>query len=187
MSHTWVIITGASGAGKDVLTKGIRAHFPEAGKVITSTTRPPRPGEVDGVAYHFFSTEEFKRRLALGEFVEYMNVHGCLYGTRHEDLANARSRHELVISIMDPFGAYAITQQYPDVRTIFVDAPKEELRRRLILRGDDADTIKARMKTRHSEIRLRHAFALYVQNIDLSETLAKIISNINVWNAGTKN
>lgn len=183
MSHTWVIITGASGAGKDVLTKGIRAHFPDAGKVITSTTRPPRPGEVDGIAYHFFSKEEFEQRLALGEFIEHMNVHGCLYGTRHADLALARASHELVISIMDPFGAYAIAKQYPDARTIFVDAPKEELRRRLILRGDNAETIKARMKTRQSEIRLRHAFALYVQNIDLTDTLKKIVHHIAAWKA----
>ncbi|OGZ04690.1 MAG: hypothetical protein A2845_05350 [Candidatus Lloydbacteria bacterium RIFCSPHIGHO2_01_FULL_49_22] len=183
MFHTWVIITGASGAGKDVLTKGIRAHFPDSGKVVTSTTRPPRPGEVDGIAYHFFSTEEFEQRLALGEFIEHMNVHGFLYGTRHLDLADARNRHDLVISIMDPFGAHAILQQYPDARTIFVDAPKKELLRRLVARGDDKMMIAKRMKTRNSEIRLRHEFALYVQNIDLANTLEKIVHHIDVWRA----
>ncbi len=185
MQNTWVIITGASGAGKDVLTKGIRAHFTNSGKVLTSTTRPQRPGEENGKAYNFFSQVEFERRIALGEFVEYVNVHGFLYGTRREDLAAARRGHRLVISLMDPFGALAMLQKYPDARTIFVDAPREELRRRLIARGDTREAIAVRMKTRRSEIRLKDEFGLYVQNIDLAETLAKIVRNITKWDAGS--
>lgn len=152
---------------------------------MTSTTRPPRLGEENGKAYNFFSREEFERRITLGEFIEHMGVHGFLYGTRHEDLAAARKGYRLVISLMDPFGALAMLRKYPDARTIFVDAPREELRRRLIARGDSKEAVTVRMKTRRKEIRLKNEFGLYVQNIDLSETLAKIVGNINKWHAGS--
>lgn len=187
MPHAWVIITGASGAGKDALTKAVRKHFPNSGKVLTSTTRKPRVGETNGSSYNFYSRKEFERRVMRGEFIEYVEVHGSLYGTRHADLNSARHRYNPLISIMDPFGARDMLQKFPDARTVFVDAPKEELRRRLLERGDSKSEVAVRMKTRRVEVLLKKEFGLYLQNIEFAQAERELIGYITEWCSDEKN
>jgi len=174
-------VTGASGAGKDVLTKEVRAHFPNTGKGLTSTTRAKRDSEVGGVDYHFYSEAEFAERVTRGEFVEHVTVHGSRYGTREEDLRRALDEHPLVISIMDPFGARDMAQKFPDAHTVFVDAPEHELRRRLIARGDHPDRVAIRMETYRSEILIRDAFAYILLNTGFNLARKELIDKITEW------
>src|ERR1039458_2733788 len=80
------VITGPSGVGKGTLIAALRQRHPELELAVSATTRPPRPAERDGVAYHFLTESDFERRLALGEFVEHATYAGHRYGTLRSEL-----------------------------------------------------------------------------------------------------
>lgn len=142
------IITAPSGAGKTSLVSALVASDPSICVSVSHTTRSPRPGETDGVNYHFVSQQAFMDMLGRGEFVESAEVYGHHYGTSHswvnEQLANGTN----VILEIDWQGAAQIRNLMPDACFIFVLPPSlESLRARLQKRGqDDTDTIEKRMR-----------------------------------------
>lgn len=162
-----LIIAGAAGSGKSTLCERLVSTHPEFSRVVTTTTRPPRPGERDGVHYHFFSPEQFDAKIAAGEFLEWAWVHeknryGTLASSVLEPLARGRS---LAINIdvqgVDNFRKAA--RMHPvlarRMATVFVDAPIEVLRRRMKMRGQDCDEeIERRMQTAAREMLEAHKF-----------------------------
>jgi len=80
------VVSGPSGAGKGTLLAGVREQRPDLGLTVSATTREPRPGERDGVDYHFLSEDEFECRVAAGDFLEWANVHGHCYGTLRSEV-----------------------------------------------------------------------------------------------------
>lgn len=175
-----LVFSGPSGVGKGTLLKRLFAEtdFPLVSSV-SATTRAPRPGEVDGVDYRFFSREEFLRRREAGEFLESFEVYagGALYGTLREDVETALARGEWVVLEIDVKGAASVAAVYPDAETIFIEPPSiEALRERLKKRGSESDAeIEKRVAQAETELAASGFYRRRVVNDDLGDALAQIV------------
>ena len=177
----FLVLTAPSGAGKTTLVNLLRAEFPSFVYSVSCTTRAPRGGEKDGVAYHFLSDEEFLRRVGAGEFLEHAVVHGNRYGTLKSAVETPMAEGRSVLLDIDVAGAAqvrkivrALPPDAPLKRAfldVFIDVPSlEELRRRLEKRGEDApDVIERRLRNAEGERARRGEFAAIVVN-DVLET-----------------
>jgi guanylate kinase len=157
-----IVVSGPAGSGKTTLCSRLTEAFPQAiRRVITCTTRVPRPGEVDGVDYHFLTRESFERQISAGVFLEHAVVHGNLYGPRSADVAaHLDAGYDALLNV-DVQGAATIRAKgEADARlaaalvTVFIRVSDPvELRRRLAGRGTDpADEIDRRVATASSEL-----------------------------------
>lgn len=149
-----LVVSSPSGAGKTTLCKRLRQEF-NIGFSVSYTTRQPRPGETEGVEYHFVSPERFQEMAAADEFAEYAMVHGNMYGTSARQVEDALSQgHDLLFDI-DFQGGRQLRQRFPnEVMLVFILPPSlRELERRLRQRGTDADEVIARrLKVARSEL-----------------------------------
>lgn len=154
MAATLIFVCAISGAGKTTLVQHVLPRIPHAGKVLTSTTRAPRPSERGGIDYNFFSLEEFEQRKERGEFLETASVHGSLYGTRKADLDEALRKNSLIIFVIDIQGAATLKRCYPDALVFCVSATIKEIKRRLSADGHTSDIIQTRIRTARRELRV---------------------------------
>ncbi len=170
-SSLFLIICGPAGSGKTTLCARLREEFPRLRRLVTTTSRPPRPGEVEGVDYHFLSPDQFEAEIERGAFVEWARVHGRYYGSRIGQLRDAlREGVDLLLNI-DVQGARSFRAQQDQrpelagrVHTVFI-RPKslQQLRERLLARGtDDEAEIARRLRTAEREIELAGEFDLVV-------------------------
>lgn len=174
-----IVISGPSGAGKTTLLKRMFAECAAplvAG--VSAATRAPRPGEIDGVDYHFLSKAEFERRRAGGEFLECCEVfgRGDWYGTLRGEVAPRLAVGKWVVLEIDVQGTLAVLQHYPDAVTIFI-APVsvDELERRLRLRGTETeDALQRRLDTARRELAHAHLYRHRVTNDDLDRAAAEL-------------
>ena len=160
-----IVVSGPAGSGKTTLCCSLTGACPQGiRRVITCTTRAPRPGEVDGVDYHFLTRESFEQQVAAGVFLEHAHVHGNLYGPRAADVATHLGAGFDALLNVDVQGAATIRAKgAADPRlaaslvTVFIRvSDRAELRRRLTGRGTDpADEIDRRVAAAEEE--LRHA------------------------------
>lgn len=160
------VISGPSGAGKGTLLAELRKQRPDLGLTVSATTRSPRPGEVDGTSYYFLSDEEFRRRIAAGEFVEWAEVHGHLYGTLVSEVKRLLAKgHSLVLEI-DVQGALNVRKVYPDAVLIFIEPPSlQALEERLRGRGtEDEASIELRLKNARHEMGLADQYDARIVN-----------------------
>ena len=149
------VLSSPSGAGKTTISRMMLDADSDIALSISATTRPPRPGEVDGVHYHFVDTERFKKMAADGEFLEWAHVFGHRYGTPRAPVEELLAAGKDVLFDIDWQGAQQLYQEAgPDVVRVFVLPPTmEELERRLRSRGTDSDeVIAARMERAANEI-----------------------------------
>ena len=170
MSRVFVI-TGPSGAGKGTLEKALIARLPhELELAVSATTRARRPGEVDGREYHFLSEEEFTRRVGAGEFLEHVTyVSGHRYGTLRSELDRIAAAGRAALLDLEIEGAIAVRDAVPSAVTIFVDAPLEELERRLRGRAtESAGEIGERVALAQDQKRRAREFDHVIVNDDLS-------------------
>lgn len=149
------VVIGPSGSGKSTLCSRLVREFPnDLHYSISVTSRPPREGEVDGRSYHFVSREEFIARRDRGEFFEWEETHGNLYGTLRASLENGiNSGHDLLFQI-DIRGAMTMKRNFPDnTVALFVIPPSfQALRERLVTRGSvDSQELERRFKTAQQE------------------------------------
>jgi guanylate kinase len=153
-----VIISGPSGAGKSTVVRELfrRCSLPLL-LSVSVTTRQPRPGEVDGVDYHFLSRTEFERRRDRGEFLECKEVfgRGDWYGTLQETVTAGLGEGKWVVLEIDVEGALSVLKSHPDAITVFVDCGSlDELERRLRLRGTETeDSVRRRLEVARRELR----------------------------------
>lgn len=152
-----VIVSGPSGVGKSTIVPRVLDHFgPTLRASISATTRPPRPGEVDGKNYHFLSADEFRRRLDAGEFLEAVEVfsRGYWYGTLRSEVIPSLAQGEWVMLEIDVDGARRVLQQYPNALTVFIEPlSMRELERRLRERKTDAEeAIQRRLTVAREEL-----------------------------------
>jgi guanylate kinase len=154
-----LVVSGPSGSGKTTLCRRL-ADSGEARYSISCTTRPPRPGEVDGNDYHFLTRAEFDRRLAAGDFIEHAVVHGNSYGSLRSEVLEHISAGMDVVMDIDVQGAEQVrTCACPEIRRAFVDLfvmppGEDELLARLSGRGtDSAEVITLRMANALEEMR----------------------------------
>ena len=157
MTHstgTLYIVSAPSGAGKTSLVKALIDVEPQIRVSVSHTTRAMRPGEVNGVNYHFVEREEFVKMIEHGDFLERAEVFGNLYGTSQSHLQQTLDEgHDLILEI-DWQGAEQVRKLMPQARSIFILPPSQEaLRQRLDNRGQDSDEIiDARMREAVSEM-----------------------------------
>jgi guanylate kinase len=165
------VITGPSGVGKGTLIRGLLERVPDLGLSVSATTRAPRPGETQGVDYHFLSADEFDRRAQDGDFVEHATYSGRRYGTLRSELEGRLRRGEPVVLEIEVQGARQVRQAMPEALAVFIAPPsKDALRARLVGRGTDApDQIERRMRTAEEELEAQPEFAHVVVNDRLEQ------------------
>ena len=163
-----IVISGPSGVGKDTVINEIKKLNNSVYHTITTTTRPVRNGETDGIDYHFIAQDEFKVMIDHGDFLEWAQVYGNMYGTPKDQIRYALSEGYDVIAKVDVQGALSIKKMVPDALFIWISAlSMEQLDARL--KGRDTDSkqdIKLRIETAHKEMKLVHHFDYEVINED---------------------
>ena len=179
MGHVFVI-TGPSGVGKGTLIRGLLERVPGLELSVSATTRAPRPGERDGVDYHFLDAGEFERRVAAGDFVEHAHYSGHRYGTLRSELERRVQEADGVVLEIEVQGARQIRAAMPEAVQVFIAPPSvEALRARLVGRGTDAPAdVEARLATALEELEAEAEFPHVVVNDRLeqaTEELAGIV------------
>ena len=172
-----IIVSGPSGAGKGTLVKGMLARVPDAWVSVSATTRPPRPGEVEGVHYFFLTEDEFDRRVRAGEFLEHASVHGNRYGTLRGPVQRRVAEGMQVILEIDVQGAEQVKEAMPEAACVFIVAPdREELRRRIVGRGSETPAqVARRMATAERELELVGTYDYVVINDDVPNATDELI------------
>ena len=174
------VVSAPSGAGKTTLCREIRLRLPDLAYSVSVTTRPPRPGEIDGADFRFVGSPEFRAMLARGEFAEWATVHGNLYGTRARALEDALATGRDVLLDIDTQGAAQLRARYPDAVLIFILAPSvKELEQRLRERRSDMDAdIERRLVRAREEIALWRQYDYLIVNRDVKEAMEQLESII---------
>lgn len=170
-----LLVIGPTAVGKSTLLGRAIGEFPRLKDVITYTTRDPRPGEEEGIHYHFLSADEFKRREKEGFFYETANVHGKHYGTPRDQVENARKAGDSVIMDVDVQGAKKLKAIFPEAVTVFILPPSEEaLRQRFRKRGvvDEGD-LNRRLESAKLELAQAKDFDYQLVNDDFERTYAE--------------
>ena len=184
------VITAPSGAGKTSLIDAVMKADPSLKISVSYTTRAPRPGEKDGVDYHFVGDAEFLAMRERGEFLESAEVHGNRYGTSKKVILDALARGEDLILEIDWQGAQQVRRLYPDAVGVFILPPSiEELERRLRGRAQDSEAvIRRRVENAREEISHQNEFKYTIINKDFEtarQSLAEIIRNERAQPHGT--
>ena len=165
------VITGPSGVGKGTLIRTLLGRVPELELSVSATTRRPRPGETQGVDYHFLSDDEFERRVQSGDFVEHARYSGNRYGTLRSELEQRLAGGHPVVLEIEVQGARQIRRTMPEAVQIFIAPPSEAaLRTRLVGRGtDDSEQVAARLARAREELRAQGEFGHVVINDRLED------------------
>jgi guanylate kinase len=173
------ILSSPSGVGKTTLVNMVREHDSHVKTSISVTTRPVRPGEINGVHYHFVTREQFNEMVKAGEFLEHAEVFGNLYGTPRRPVEDMMASGMDVIFDIDWQGNRRLTSMArEDVCSVFLLPPsKQEILNRVIKRGqEDMETIKYRLERADIEISHWHEYDYIIINRDLQESFSKIMS-----------
>lgn len=145
-----LVVSAPSGAGKTSICRDIMKMFPEIVYSVSYTTRPPRPGEVDGRDYRFISDEAFRIGISRGDFIEWNEVYGYLYGTSGSDIKALLEKNKDIILDLDTKGAVNLKKLFPEGIYIFISPPSlAELKKRLEKRASET--------TKNLKIRLKNA------------------------------
>jgi guanylate kinase len=170
------IISGPSGSGKSTLIESVLKNRSDLQYSISHTTRPPRGNEENGVDYYFISRQTFQEKKAAGDFAEWAEVHGHLYGTLTANIEKAMENGEDILMDIDVVGARKLLAKFPDAVSIFVAPPTmETLKMRLTQRNTDSpETVMRRLKNAEMEMAHAHCYDHVVVNEDLDEAVARI-------------
>lgn len=182
------VVSAPSGAGKTSLCRAITDSLEDLTHSISYATRKPRPGETDGRDYYFVSQERFQEMIKAGDFAEWAEVHGNLYGTSFEALEAELARGGDVLLDIDVQGALQIADKVPGAVLVFVLPPSwEELRRRLETRGLDApDVIDRRVANARGEVAYAPRYQYLVANENLDRALEELASIVRAERCRTE-
>jgi guanylate kinase len=172
-----LILSGPSGSGKSTVISRLLARTKLPLHVaVSATTRPPRPGEVDGVSYHFWSRERFEAERQANGFLEWATVHGCCYGTLRREVDPYRSQGIGVILVIDVQGARAVRQQYPDCLMVFLKTVSlATYEARLRARGTENEAaLERRLATARDELNCAASYDYQIVNEDLDQAVAEL-------------
>jgi guanylate kinase len=175
-----IVISGPSGVGKDTLIKRLLQLDPNLRYSVSCTTRPPRPGEVDGIDYSFVSRERFEQLLGEDAFLEHAEYNGNLYGTLKARVEQARAAgHDIVLKI-EVRGAEQVREKQPDGLFVFLVAPSTvELERRRVQRNSESsEEIAERRKIAELEMQFASHYDHVVVNDDVDRAAKEILAII---------
>lgn len=173
------VLAGPTAVGKGTVSADVRARYPEVWLSISTTTRPPRPGEIEGVHYHFVSPVEFDEMVAAGEFLEWAVVHGRnRYGTPRGPVMERLERGLPALLEIDLAGARQVRAAMPDARFVFLAPPSwDELVRRLVGRGTESPAEReVRLATARVELAAEAEFDHTIVNDDVRRATDELIS-----------
>lgn len=171
-----IVLSGPSGVGKDTLLDQIAGTCPDVHRSVTFTTREPREGERPGIDYHFVSMDEFRRMAEQGEFLEYAQVHGHLYGSSLRQVQEMRQVNKDVVLKIDVQGGFSVRQKVPEAVMVFVAPPSiEELEHRLRSRYTDSEeAITKRLLDARKEIEQIPRYDYLVVNDEIEDAVEKL-------------
>lgn len=170
------IISGPSGVGKSTVLKALLERRRDVFFSVSATTRPARPGEVDGIHYRFLDVDTFQDWIARDEFLEYAEFVGNFYGTPREYVYKAMNQGRDVILDIEIQGALQVSQKMPDAVRIFIAPPSwDELERRLTERGtDSAEKIQKRLLRAKVEVQTAHTYDYFVINDTVENAVGEL-------------
>jgi guanylate kinase len=192
-----LVIAGPAGSGKSTLCDRLVTERPEFSRVVTTTTRAPRAGEIDGVHYHFFNPAEFRRKIANGEFLEWAQVHGDhedrLYGTLKSSVFDPLARGQNLVMSIDVQGVESLRRAARSderlqraMTTIFILVDRERLIARMRERAKDLeDEIARRMATAEAELREAAKFDFTIESHTRDEDFAMLLAILEKAQART--
>ena len=170
-----LVISGPSGSGKTTICKRL-LQDPRVVFSVSATTRKMRPGEVDGRDYHFLSVEDFRAKVERGEFIEWAEVFGNLYGTLRAPLKAALAKDQVYLLEIDVQGALQLKAIGEPGTYVFIAPPDfDELRRRLVARNTEtSEVLERRLEKAHYEYQERAKYDHVVVNDDLERAIAEV-------------
>lgn len=176
-----VILSGVSGAGKDTIKKELIKRLENVETLPSFTSRDIRPGEEEGVQYHFISKNEFEEKIRNGDFYEYDLHHGNYYGTSRELMNEKINKGKIIVKDIEVNGTENLLKLLKNdtkIVTIFLKVEKEELKRRLIERGDNIQDIEVRLSRLEYEESKITNYDYVIKNDDFEKTVQIIIAII---------
>jgi len=182
VSGSILVLSGPSGAGKSTIINHASAEIGEYYFSISTTTRQPREGEVDGVDYHFVTKEFFEEGIKAGDFLEYATVHGNYYGTSLKPVNQALEEGKLVVFDIDIQGHRLVRAKMGNyVTSAFITPPTlSELEKRLFARAtDDKSIIERRLENAKEEIKAIDEFDFVIINDEVSRASAEFVTIAN--------
>ena len=176
-----IVLSAPSGAGKTTIANLLVDNFPQMSISVSATTRSKRPGEQEGVHYHFIGLSQFREYIENDSFLEYEEVHGDYYGTLRADVEELINQGKTVVFDIDVKGALSIKKNYPDAILIFIKTPSlSELKNRLKNRKSESeDAIKKRLERIDFEYSQAGKFDHIVINDNLNHAVEQIIDLIS--------
>ncbi len=176
--YSMLILSGPSGCGKSTLSSFIQQNIPNLYLSISTTTRKIRANETNGVEYFFTTKEEFLKQVENGEFLEYEEVHGNLYGTSKKQIDKAILEKKFILLDVDVRGHNSIKKYYPNAKSIFIMTKnlkilEERLRNRAL---DDEEMIQKRLTNARDEIKLANNFDYLLINDKMGESKDMVLS-----------
>ena len=176
-----VILSGVSGAGKDTIKKELIKRMENVITLPSYTSRAPRAGEEEGVQYHFITRKEFEDKIANNEFYEYDLHHENYYGTSRKLMNEKISSGKIIVKDIEVNGTENLIKALKDetkLVTIFLRVEREELRKRLIQRGDSQPDIELRLGRLEYEEKKINIYDYMIKNDDLEKTVQLIMAII---------
>ena len=176
------VLSGPSGVGKGSVIAAVRRRHPHVWLSVSVTTRRPRPGEVDGVQYHFLDQAEFDRMVAAGELLEHAHYAGSSYGTPRRPVEERIAEGVPALLEIELQGARQVRTAMPDAQLVFLAPPDfDELARRLTGRGtEDPDRVRRRLDLARIELAAEDEFDVVVVNDDLEAAADRLVALLQI-------
>lgn len=171
-----IVLSAPSGGGKTTIARALLGRRTDVGYSVSCTTRAPRPGERDGVDYHFLAVPEFEARVARGEFAEWAEVHGNRYGTLRAAIERVMGEGKHVMMDIDVQGARQLRAAFPEAVTIFVIPPSVEVlvARLLGRKSESPEALALRLRNARTELLEASRYQHVVVNDDLDHAVARV-------------